>query len=223
MSCLSSLGRWARRLDEQPAYQTPPGSNARGVFSWAPVAVGWGAGRSGRRFLLHYQSIQCRADFGKAAGDHGAARVARISADANAACRCDLLCSRAQRDDRSTGAVVLLARRGRTPWCDGASFDGTRCWRIGWARSVRRGISSSAMGGSVANEECTGQVMNHDELRLTAGEVRQDSTGATRRDRITGRVMPMPATRLVARESVQQLVADQANGQTFQLEVILIG
>lgn len=181
-----------------------------------------GPARSGRRLLLHHQPIQCGADFGKAAGDHGATCIAGIRADADAVYRCHLLCSRAQGDGGSTGAVVLLARRRRTPWCDGASFDGTRCRRIGWARSVGRRIPSSALSGSVANEECTGQVVNHGELRLTADEVRQDSTGTTRRDRITGQVMPMPATRLVARESVQQLVADQAHGQTFQFEVVLI-
>jgi hypothetical protein len=42
--------------------------------------------------------------------------------------------------------------------------------------------------------------MNHDELRQTTVEVRQDSIEqTTRQDRITGLVMPMPATRPVAR------------------------
>ena len=182
-----------------------------------------GAQRSGCRFLFHHQAIQCRADFREAACYHCAASIARIGADANALYRLGLLSYVAQGNDCCAETIALLTLRGRAPRRDGPGLDRTRCGCAGRSRPiVRWGIACSILSGSVANEKCPGQVVNHDELRLTADEVRQDSTGTTRRDRITGRVMPMPATRLVARESVQQLVADQAHGQTFQFEVILI-
>jgi hypothetical protein len=57
------------------------------------------------------------------------------------------------------------------------------------------------MQGSVTDEEGAGQVVNHDELRMTTKvEVRQDSFEATTRDRISAcerPTMPMPATRVV--------------------------
>ena len=36
-------------------------------------------------------------------------------------------------------------------------------------------VAASSFSGTVANEECAGKVMNHDELRITTVEVRQDS------------------------------------------------
>ena len=89
------------------------------------------------------------------------------------------------------------------------------------------GLGQAGGGQAVllANGECACKVMNHVELR-DAREVRQDSDQeTTTRDRITGREMQMPATRMVATDvlrganSVQHLVADQAHGKPFELEI----
>lgn len=206
-----------------PRLTKPRHAAMQAGFFVGACALAGRARRSGRSLLLHHQAIQRSADFGKAACYHGSARIAWIGADANALRRLALL-SCTQRDNIGPLALVLLTGWRRAPWRDRPSLDGAGCGGAGWSgAAIRWWIACCALSGSVANEECTGQVMNHGELRLTADEVRQDSTGTTRRDRITGQVMPMPATRLVARESVQQLVADQANGQTFQFEVVLIG
>jgi hypothetical protein len=63
-------------------------------------------------------------------------------------------------------------------------------------------------------------MVNSERQQVKFGRIQ---TGATTRDRITGQVMPMPATRMVETKLIEQLVADQAHGQTLQLELGVVG